>query len=151
MSYTWASFNWNKYFLIQKWQSHLSLFHLHGCEHSFLDSQLTDILQGLSSEKYYIGLHLSISKWSSHAGANLPQKYFSSYICSMLRLKSVLIRFFISIVWWEVSTGDAILTRLIIKDYAISCLICGCPYNVQQAGKKHSVVFKSLYPFISKP
>ena len=74
--------------------ANLSLFHLQRCEHSFLDSQLADILQVLFSEKYYIGLHLSISKRLSHAGANLPQKYFSSYICSMLLLKSVLIRFF---------------------------------------------------------
>ena len=30
----------------------------------------------------------------SHAGANLPHKCFSSFICNMLLLKSVLIRFF---------------------------------------------------------
>ena len=137
MSYTWASFNSNKYFLIQKWQSHLSLFHLQGCEHSFLDSQLTDILKVLFSEKYYFGLHLSISKRLSHAGANLPQKYFSRYICSMLLLKSVWIRFFyFDCLMGGLSTGDAIMTRLIIKDYAISYLISGRSCNITASWQK---------------
>ena len=43
------------------------------------------------------------------------------------------------------------MTRLIIKDYAIHILFVVTLIISQQAGKKHSIVFKTLYPFISKP
>ena len=129
--------------------ANLSLFHLQRCEQSFLDSQLRDILQVLFSEKYYIGLHLSISKRLSHAGVNLPQKYFSSFICSMLLLKSVLIRFF----YFDFLMRG--FSRRCNYDQAEYQRLCHLIYlwlpARQQAGKKHSLVFKTLYPFISKP
>ena len=106
------------------------------------------MMRGIWVGEIYIAINYISIVSASHYPVTVKTTTNFSNICYLL-LKSFLIRFLYIFVLWEVSTGDAVMTRLFFQSLCHAFSYLAALMIWQQAGKKHSIVFKSL-PIQSK-